>query len=368
MKALHALPLLLLLPTLGGCLQLQGQYMASEVTEGLYAIEHYRARTSELGIDRADPLGTVVRELVYERPWKVRAEVLAPEDHRGQLMIFDGSSYVFWWPRFFFGMRIRGVRVPPRGEVREAILASSLWTLRHYELDELEEGVVAGRAVRRWSATPREGAAGAAGDLRPYTAATDAEYHVPLQLSVPGPPALKQDARPWYELRFESIDFAAAPAPDAFRFQFPPGAIVYEWDLTGPDVTLEEAQARVSFPLLYPQRLPRGHQLQRVVMSRHEDSEMVALLFPQRGRWLSLTEVENLGPILVPELGITVQIGPTDGTGGGAREGVMNFAFGFTVLSWAEGNTALTLIGNLPWPELLEVAATIGPLSASGER
>ena len=364
MKALPALPLLLLLPTLGGCLQLQGQYMASEVTEGLYAIEHYRARTSELGIDRADPQGAVVRELVYERPWKVRAEVLAPEDHRGQLMIFDGSSYVFWWPRFFFGMRIRGVRVPPRDEVRDAILASSLWTLRHYELEELDEGLVAGRAVRRWSATPAEGAAGAAGGLRPYTAATDAEYHVPLQLTVPGPPGLKQGARPWYELRFESIDFAAAPAPDAFRFQFPPGAIVYEWDLTGPDVTLEEAQARVSFPLLYPQRLPRGHQLQRVVMSRHEDSEMVALLFPQRGRWLSLTEVENLGPILVPELGITVQIG----SGERAREGVMNFAFGFTVLSWAEGNTALTLIGNLPWPELLEVAAAIEPLSATGER
>lgn len=358
MRALLCLSLLLPVLSLGGCLQLQAQYMASAATDGLYAIEHYRARTSERGIDRADPDGVVVRELVYERPWKVRAEVVAPEDHRGQLMIFDGTGYTLWWPRFFFGMRIRGVRVPPRNEVRDALLESSLWTLRHYELDELDEGVVAGRAVRRWEATPTEGS-----DLRPYTAATDAEYHVPLQVTVPGPPALNLGARPWYELRFDAIDFAAAPAPDAFRFQFPPGAIVYEWDLSGPDVTLEEAQARVEFPLLYPQRLPRGHQLERIVMTRHEDSQMVAMLFPKRGRWISLTEVENLGPILVPELGITVQIG----AGERAREGVMNFAFGFTVLSWAEGNTALTLIGNLPWPELLEVAATIGPVADQEE-
>src|SRR5205814_209975 len=101
-------------------------------------------------------------------------------------------------------------------------------------------------------------------------------------------------------------------------FEFPRGARVYEWDLDDPGVTLEEAQARVEFPILQPRALPPGHALKKVIMSKHEETHMVALLMPDGARWLSLTEIPNMGPILVPELGIPVAIG--------GEQGVLNLA------------------------------------------
>jgi len=105
--------------------------------------------------------------------------------------------------------------------------------------------------------------------------------------------------------------------------------------------------------VLLPEHLPPGHALKQVLLSDHGDVHGVALIMNHRARWLSLSEIPNMGPILVPELGLPVQIGE--------HEGVLNFVFGFTVISWAVDTTALTLIGNLPYPQLIEVAASVRP-------
>lgn len=323
------------------CTVIKAHVMAHQVTKGLYAIDGYEGRVTERGILRGDPDADVVKDIVYGRMWRVRAEVVAPEEHAGELFIFDGSTIKVWWPRFFFGMSIGGIELPTKRDVGGAILESCFWALKNY--DYVDEGELrqAGRKVDRWRGTPRK-------DLPltyPYRAWMDQTYDVPLKVQV------KRGDREWYGMTFDSIAFGPTPPDEAFAFEFPEGAVVHEWNLDDPGVTLEEAQEEVEFPILVPAELPRGHAINKVVMSRAEDMHMVALLMEKGGRWLSLSEVPNMGPILVPELGIPVPVGE--------REGILNFALGFTVITWAIDNTALTLIGNLPYPEMVEIASSV---------
>lgn len=329
---------------LAGCTGLRAHAGAHYLATGLYAIERYEATITERGILRAAPEAEVVKRVHYGKLWRVRAEVLAPEEHAGELFVFDGSTLSVWWPRFFFGLRVRNLEVPPRNEVGDAILANTHWLLERYDVDEREAGRVAGRDVEEWVCTPDE----ALPFHYPYQASMDAHYHVPLRVDVQD-----HSGHPWYGMRFDAIDFERELPPDAFAFEFPEGAVVHDWDLAAEGTTLEEADRQTEFPVLVPAKLPPGHSLKKVLVSEQDDVHGVALIMNERGRWLSLSEIPNMGPILVPELGIPVAIGE--------REGILNFVFGFTVLSWSVDTTALTLIGNLPYPELIEVAASVAP-------
>jgi hypothetical protein len=325
------------------CTAIKAHVMAHRVKKGLYAIDGYEARITERGILRDDPDADVVKTLTYGRLWRVRAEVVAPEDHAGELFIFDGSTIKVWWPRFFFGMQIGGIELPTKREVGGAILESCFWALKTYDYVDEGEMRQAGRKVDRWRGTPRKDRP----LCYPYRAWMDQTYNVPLKVQV------KRGDREWYGMTFDSLAFVPTPPDEAFAFEFPEGAVVHEWSLDDPGVTLEEAQAQVEFPILVPSHLPRGHALNTIVMSRNDDMHMVALLMEKGGRWLSLSEIPNMGPILVPELGIPVDVG--------GREGILNFSLGFTVISWSIDTTALTLIGNLPYPEMVDVAASVAP-------
>lgn len=326
-----------------GCTAIKAHFMATELTKGLYAIESYQGQVTERGILRDQPHAKVVKEITYARMWKVRAEVVSPEDHAGSLFVFDGSTMHVWWPRYFFGLKIRGVSIPPKKEVRAAILESSFWALKHYDYEGHGDRQHAGREADLWAGSPRRETP----FCYPYRALMDTEYSVPLELTV------KKEGRLWYGMTFDTIEFDVPVAEDAFDFEFPEGAIVYDWNLADPGVTLEEAQRLCDFPLLVPAKLPRGHELNKVVMTTYDDMHMAALLMSKKGRWLSLTEMPNMGPIMVPELGIPVPVGEA--------QGVLNFALGYTIVSWAEEGTSLTLIGNLPYPEMLEIAASVAP-------
>lgn len=339
--------LLALLIPLAGCTGLRVHVGAHMLASGLYAIERYDATISERGILRADPETEVVKRVRYGRLWRVDAEVLSPAEHAGMRFVFDGETLSVWWPRYFFGLRVRNLTVPPRNEVGDAIFANTEWLLNRYEIDEHPAAPVAGRAVQEWVCTPDEPAPW----RFTYQAAMDAKYFVPLRVDVQD-----HEGTPWYSMRFDAVDFETELPADAFAFEFPEGAIVHDWDLAAPGVSLAEADERTEFPVLLPEHLPPGHALKQVLLSDHGDVHGVALIMNHRARWLSLSEIPNMGPILVPELGLPVRIGE--------REGVLNFVFGFTVISWAVDTTALTLIGNLPYPQLIEVAASVRPRGA----
>ncbi len=345
----------LLALALASCVGMQARLAGDAAVDGLRSLERYRARVSERGLLRDDPGAVVVRELVYERPWRLRAEVVAPAEHAGQLFVTDGSTLTVWWPRFFFGLRLRGLTAPDEDEVEEVARERAEWTLERYDAKWVGESTQAGRDAHVWDYAPRALDSKTRVALPPFRASLDAELLLPLRLAVRQPGA---GGREWYSMTFDAFDPESPPAPaGTFAFELPPRAIVHEWDLAAPGVTLAEAQAKVSFPIL----APSGANQEKIVLSGGDGDPMVALVLRSGARWLSISEMPNAGPILLPELGLPVKVGSAEGE----QEGVLVFAFGFTVLSWSVGQTALTLVGTAPHTELLELAATLRPVTAT---
>lgn len=330
---------------LTSCTSMKAHVMARAVTDGLYSIESYRARTIERGLLRRQPGVPIVKSVFYERPWKVRAEVVAPAEHAGETFVFDGATVSIWWPHSGIGLRITGIEEHDRREVAQVILEDSYWILGNYKPVHEGSGRIAGRSVEHWRCEPL-------GDnplVGPYDAWMDAELSVPLGVSLRHASGAER-----YGMEFEAIELGAAVGPEAFRFEFPEGAVVFDCDLAAPGISLDEARDLVEFTLFEPRKLPAGHSVRKIVLGGDpEAAPMIVSLMPKGARWLSLTQTRNTGPAVVPDVGIRVHLG--------AEHGVLNFAFGFTILSWSSDNTALTLIGNLPYPEMLALAASVEP-------
>lgn len=325
---------------LAGCTALKAHIMAAKARAGLDALTGYRGTVSERGLLPERPLEPLRRSIIYASPGRARAEVIAPQEHAGQLFIFDGAELKVWWPRYFVGLRVRGLSIPDKDARDAAILTNCRWAAERYDYFYEGPGRRAGREVVPWAAAPK--------DRQRYDElrlALDAEYAIPLDIQ------LRRPQEAWYHMSFEAIDFDAPIADADFAFDFPDGAIIYDWDLAAPGISLAEAAERVAFPLLTPAALPPGHRIRKVVASEHERSPMLALIMDAGGRWLSLTEMPDQGPMQLPELGVPIAIGEA--------EGMLNFAFGTTILSWAQDGVFLTLIGQLPYPELIALASSM---------
>ncbi|MDC3379507.1 hypothetical protein OAX78_04420, partial [Planctomycetota bacterium] len=314
----------------GGCAAVKVHFIAGRVIDGLEETASFQGTVREQGILRDQPDTDVVSTVLYERMFKVRAEVTEPADHAGTLFVFDGDTVKIWWPRYFFGLHVSGVTVPPWDQVEDAIESNCYWAVERYDYTRERDGWVAGRPAEVWAGRPST--------HEPYVYA----YTTSVDESGPMPLAVRVEDRPghtWYGMRFDALAYDVPVPADAFAFDFPEGAVVFDWDMSDPGVTLEEAQARTQYPILVPSELPEGHSLTKVVMSSYDELEMAALLYQHDGLWLSLSEMPNMGPILVPELGVPVRIG--------SSQGVLNFVFGYTIISWPVEGTSLTLIGNL---------------------
>ncbi|MBL4844210.1 MAG: hypothetical protein JKY65_01680 [Planctomycetes bacterium] len=332
------------------CTTMQAHIMAHQASVGLHTLHSYRGTLTERGLLRDEPGTDVVKTIAYSRLWKVRVEVTAPDDHAGELFVFDGSTISMWWPRYYFGLRIRGVKIPSKQAIDQAILDSCYWAVENYDYSNKGSSVERGRKVRQWLGVPSEPRL----FRYPYRAWLDDQFGVPLKIRIENEPDHE-----WYGMALGPIAFGVEVPEETFAFEFPSDAVVHEWDLDAPGVTLEEAQERTKFPLLVPSKLPAGHRIRKIVLSNNQETQMAALLMNKGAAWLSLSELPNMGPILVPEIGIPVPIG--------GEEGVLNFALGFTIVSWSVENTALTLIGNLPYPELLQIAASVKPVPRGEE-
>lgn len=330
-----------------GCSTMKAHIMAHQATVGLHRLESYRGTVVEHGLLRDEPKAAVVKTITYARLWKVRAEITAPKEHAGTLFVFDGHTLSMWWPKYYFGLRIRGIELPPKKQVDQVILDTCTWAVANYDYSNEGTTRARGRKVREWLGVPS-----APRPFRyPYRAWMDDQFNVPLRVRIE-----KAPGRRWYEMALGPITFGVDVPAETFAFTFPQDAVVHDWDLAAPGVTLAEAQKRTKFPLLVPTRLPAGHRIHKVLLTTNQETPMAALIMNKDAAWLSLSQMPNMGPILVPEIGIPVPVGE--------EEGVLNFALGYTTVSWAVGNTALTLIGNLPYPEMLEVAASIKPAPA----
>ncbi len=330
-----ALCALVLLST-QSCTGLMARIVARRVSNQQLSIERFHGTLVEKHMLAADPDGSLVKDVWYEKLSKVRVEVKSPPALKGQLFVYDGQAVSMWWPSVRFGMRLRGVPAPTEAEWRSFVRNQTSTSLHAYAFTRLGEASIAGQGVDGWRAQPR-----GEGPYRfPYESWVDQEHAIPLRLEI-----FEGPGKAWYEMEYDNLDFDVPVASDTFALQFPADATGMDVDFSGPGVSVEEAQRELDFPLVLPAHL----DVQKVLTNRTV-VPMATVLMGDGVHWISLTEARQ-GIDAMPSTGKRVRVG--------AAEGSLDFLGSYTTLSWAQRGVALTLVSNLAYPEVLELAATL---------
>jgi outer membrane lipoprotein-sorting protein len=319
-----------------GCTPLIANMVAHHTASAQLAVEGFHGTLTERHMLTGDPDGALVKDVWYGRLSKVRVEVVSPAALAGDTFVYDGAQVSMWWPRLNFGMRVKGVPAPTPNDWHALVRSQTRTAMHRYDFARLGEGKVAGRSADGWHAGPR--------DEAPYRYAyeswVDQQSVFPLRIEL-----FEAPGRSWYAMEYDAIDFETAVPAAAFDFHFPEAATVLEWDLSEEGRPLEEARQTAGFPLL----VPRGHRVEKVLT----DARVVpaaTLVMDERPQWASLTEVRQLVPT-VPPTGKRVRVGDADG--------YLNFVGSYTTLTWVKQGIALTLVSNLDYTDVLELAGSV---------
>jgi outer membrane lipoprotein-sorting protein len=329
--------IVLLVVAAAACGEVWAGGIARNIASGLASIKSYRGVTLETGLGEAP----VQRAVLYARPGNVRVETITPGPHAGELFVYDGSTMTLWYPQALFGVRIRNARAPSNAEALHHLERLTRINLEAYTFALEDEGArVAGQRALAWSVRPARRA-----PLRmPHRVWNHDPTTLPLKM------AFSQDGKtPWYAFEFQQLAFDAPVTPDAFTFEFPSNAVVFEWDLDAPGIGLDEARASMNFKVEVPTRLPAGHAIAKIIRSPH-CLPMILLSMDHDGTMLSLIESRATGAALHP-LGIEITIGDAPAT--------LSFLGAFTVLTWVKDDTLLTLTSNLDFASLVGVAGSV---------
>jgi outer membrane lipoprotein-sorting protein len=320
-----------------GCTNVWAGGIARDVHAGLSSIKSYRGVTVETGLDDAP----VERTIVFAKPWKVRVETTSPGPHAGELFVYDGDTITLWYPQQLFGVQIRGVHTPTDREVLHHIERLTKVNLNAYTF-ALQSGSsrVVGQKALQWLVRPARRA--------PFRFVHRVWNHesttMPLAMEF-----LRDDKSPWYSFTFKELAFDVDVAPETFAVTFPRNAVVFEWDLGAPGMTLDDARAEMNFKVQVPTKLPAGHSIQKIVRSPH-CLPMIVMVMDHDGTMLSLTESRYSGATVEP-LGIDIMLGDTPAK--------LSFMGGFSSVSWVKDGALLSLTSNIEFPTLIDVAASV---------
>jgi len=326
------------LVALAACTQVWAGSIAKNVATGLASIRSYKGVTTETGID-ANP---VERHVLYSRPGKLRVETRSAGPHEGELFLYDGDTLTLWYPQYLFGMRIRGVRMPTDREALHHIERLTRTSLSAYTFALQDEGAkVAGNRALSWVVRPARRA--------PNRFVHRVWNHDPTTMPIKME-FFREDKSLWYGFQFKELAFDLVIPPSVFEFTFPKNAVVIEWDLNGPALTVEQAREEMNFKVQLPARLPAGHAVTKIVRAQHCLPSLVVAM-DNDGTMLSLVETRDSG-LGAPPLGIDVMLD-------GNVPAKLNFIGAISVVSWVKDGTLLTLTGNLDFPTMLDIAGSV---------
>lgn len=340
MRRLFQLSSLLLLLTLPACSNIWAQAFSGQMTDSLLSMESYHGELIQRGLLPDAPDTPLRQDVIYARPWRIRSEVTSPASLKGTLFLYDGSRMILWWSQELFGIRVRGLESPSRDAVAAHIDREMKNAMDNYAFALTPRQPVAGYSTSRWKVLPLGNA--------PYrfnhTSWVYDNYAFPLKME------FTENGKPWYSYEFSKIDFGVPVAANAFDFEFPENALVFDWDMQSPGISLEEAARKMNFTVMQPKKLPAGHALKKIVRSSH-CLPMIALQYDRGASVISLTESRAFSPDQLPRFGKPVMIGKS--------RGWLYFAGTYTVLSWVRDKTQLTLVSNLSFPQVIAIARSV---------
>jgi outer membrane lipoprotein-sorting protein len=293
---------------------------------------------------------SVVAEVWEQSPNKVRAKVLTASEERlvGATIVNDGQQGWYYEPsrnRVMVGAASEMETPLPQemlGGLQEAI--QQVLDATNVELEGEEE--IAGRQAYKLVASPKEGSTE---EILPgngtATLWVDKEQWIVLKATYEAS-AIGQGS-----MEVQSFELNPGLPEDLFAFEVPEGATVVDVEAQKPvPLTLDEARAAVSYPLLVPQYVPAGATLIEVlkagdaIVQRYNHSTEVSFTIIQ-GPELS-------GP---PPVGqsqdLTVQ--------GYSATAITDEAGGNTFLYWTADGVTVTVAGHISLDEALKVADSL---------
>ncbi len=319
---------------LAACAEVWAGSIAKNVAAGLGSIKSYRGTTVETGIAEIP----IERSVLYAKGGLVRVETTTSGAHRGELFVYDGEAITLWSPQALFGVRIHGVHAPSATETLHHIERLTHTNLDAYTFALEDEGArVAGQRAMQWRVRP----ARRAPNRFEHRVWNQDPTTLPLKLEF-----TKDGKDLWYSFAFAQLAFDVPVAPDAFAFAFPKNAVVFEWNLDDPGISLAEAREEMNFKVQVPANLA----IQKIVRSPH-CLPMIVVAMDHDGTMTSLVESRAGFSGDAKALGIGITIAGQPAT--------MAFLGPFTTLSWTKDGTQLALTSNLDFPSLIALADSV---------
>ncbi len=302
---------------------------------------------------------TMIVDLAYKNPGRIRMEYKEPAEVAGQLQVSNGT---YTWMYDPASNTVRTAAVPADTQMDETLNARFIEEmLNTCTIEPQGKAVIDGRACYVITATPKEAGMFATSMRLWFDRAT----WMLLKMDT------SQNGELVMRMEYRDVQLDADIPDSTFEFEVPEGATVESMDrATAPqEMTLEEAQAEVTFEIKEPDHLPPGYEMD-IIMT-------VPVSEPDKGviiTYTNATEEDLLSAQLttiqliesaynesterpVPEGGDveTVLINGHDCTIT-TMQGMMGET---RVLQWDDGECDFMLAGALDQEEIIRIAESI---------
>jgi outer membrane lipoprotein-sorting protein len=325
---------------MAGCVsdELTSEQIAEQMREHRNDVQEY---TYTLVMTDMMSNETMIVDLAYKNPGRIRMEYKEPAEVAGQLQVSNGT---YTWMYDPASNTVRTAAVPADTQMDETLNARFIEEmLNTCTIEPQGKAVIDGRACYVITATPKEAGMFATSMRLWFDRAT----WMLLKMDT------SQNGELVMRMEYRDVQLDADIPDSTFEFEVPAGATVESMDRAAPqEMTLEEAQAEVTFEIKEPDHLPPGYEMDIIMTVPVSESDKgVTTIQLIESPYNESTERP------VPEGGDveTVLINGHDCT-----ITMMQGMMGETrVLQWDDGEYDFMLAGALDQEEIIRIAESI---------
>ncbi|KAF5410520.1 MAG: outer membrane lipoprotein-sorting protein [Euryarchaeota archaeon] len=302
---------------------------------------------------------TVVMEYAYKEPGMARMKYMAPSEIAGQVMVSNGT---YAWVYNPLDNSVKTMSIPEQEQTDKSMIAQFVDELTTaYTLKQSGSDTVAGHGCYTLTATPT-------GMSMPMSMEiwVNKETWMPLKIET------HRDGECLMEVEYQNLSVNTNISDDTFKFEAPEGATIESMDSMADaapkSMTLEDAQATVTFEIKEPAYLPQGYEIGEIMAAPASMSEKsVAIVYTNNTTDDAMSQ--QLTAIQLAESAYNESVkqpSPTGETETVAVRGqscnmtMIAGPFGETrVLQWHDSERYYILAGTLDQVELIKIAESI---------
>ena len=301
---------------------------------------------------------TMVVDLAYKHPNMLRVEYIEPADVAGRVQVSNGTYMWIYEPDSNVVRTATIHEDDPTNETLNAQFINEL--LDMYVIEPNGTETVAGRQCYRITATPKDAFTPISMDVW-----LDRWNWVPIRIET------YQSGELVVRMEYQDIEFNVDLPNSTFEFEIPEGATVESMDETTPKtMTLEGAEAEVTFEIEEPDYLPSGYEMENIMVAPVSTSgDGVVIVYTnttdENAMNAQITAIQLIESVydesaepMASHGGDTETI--TVGDGYKCTVTTMATPFGETrVLQWNDGERNYMIASSLELEELIGIADSI---------